>query len=254
MPCHLIPHHSHLNGSMKKLLLFLLLASLVSKKVNAQTETDFQLWMNYALTVRVNDKLSFGGDAGLRGLISNDAWNQILIRPTVTYRFNRTFSAAGAIALFSTYFREDNNVHEFRIHQDFNASWPDFGVLRLFYRLRIEQRFFFYSRLEDQFKVRVRYLIGAESQDIKFANTKRSFYFQFIFEGFKTLFDESAYEVFIHNTRTHAAYGHRISPKFRYELHYIWQKSRRFSDEGLELSQNIFRIRIFHRIPFKKEG
>ena len=49
-------------------------------------DVDHQLWINYSLTVPVTTNLSYGGDVGLRGLISNEEWNQFLIRPTVTYR------------------------------------------------------------------------------------------------------------------------------------------------------------------------
>ena len=115
--------------------------------------------------------------------------------------------------------------------------------------MRIEQRFFFYEeQLPNEFKVRVRYLAGAETADILLFGSKRPIYFQGIIEGFNTVGAESAVEVFINQLRIHGAFGHRISSKFRYELHYIAQKSRAFSDEGLQISQNIYRIRLFHRL------
>jgi len=197
--------------------------------------------------------LSYGGDVGFRGFISNKDWNQILIRPTVTYRFNYTFSADGAIAWFGTFNEGVDNINEFRIHQDFSAKWPDFGFIEFFYRLRIEQRWFFYDTLPNEFNVRTRYLIGVESADINIFGPEKPIYFQVIFEGFKTLGDESAYDVFINQSRFHVALGQRISNRFRYELHYIRQKSREFSDDGLNLSQNIFRIRTFYTIPWKED-
>ncbi len=214
-------------------------------------DVDNQLWINYALTVPVSTNFSYGGDIGVRGLVSNQDWNQLLIRPTATYRFNQTVGVAGAVALFSTFNRDVKNLYEFRIHQDLNIRGPDLSVLSLFYRLRIEERFFFYENLPNDFNVRVRYLIGIESQDFTFLGSKRPIYFQAIWEGFKTLGDESAYQIFINSVRIHFAFGHRISNKFRYELHYITQRSRQFSDSGLETTQNIYRIRLFHRIDKK---
>ena len=231
-------------------LFILLLCSTVSVK-GQDNEIDNQLWINYALNIRASQKFSYGGDTGIRGLISNRDWNQILIRPTATYRFNYTFSAAGAIAWFGTFNRDVSNINEFRIHQDFNIKWPDFGFVEFFYRLRVEQRWFFYETLPNDFNIRIRYLIGAESKDFNFFGPKVPVYFQVIFEGFKTLNDESAIDVFINQTRLHFAYGQRISPRFRYEFHYIRQGSREFVDEGLQISQNIFRIRTFHTIPLK---
>lgn len=211
-------------------------------------DVDNQLWINYTLTVPASTNFSYGGDVGVRGLVSNQDWNQILIRPTATYRFNQTIRVAGAVALFSTFNRDVKNLYEFRIHQDLNIRWPDLSVLSIFYRLRIEERFFFYENLPNDFNVRVRYLIGIESQDFTFLGSKRPIYFQAIWEGFKTLGDESAYQIFINSVRIHFAFGHRISNKFRYELHYINQRSRQFSDSGLQTTQNIFRIRLFQRI------
>ena len=95
---------------------------------------------------------------------------------------------------------------------------------------------------------RIRYLIGVESQDFTFLGPKRPIYFLAMYEGFKTVGDESAYQLFISQVRIDLAFGHRISSKFRYEFHYIIQRAREFSDSGLETSQNIFRIRLFHRI------
>jgi len=52
------------------LILLLILLSSINLKGQEET-TDFQFWLNYALTVQINNKLSYGGDAGFRGFISN---------------------------------------------------------------------------------------------------------------------------------------------------------------------------------------
>ncbi len=212
-------------------------------------DVDHQFWLNYALTVPINKNLSYGGDLGLRGFGSNTEWNQVLIRPTVTYRFKYPFGVAVAVAWFRTVNRDDFNVNEFRIHQDFNLKWPDLGFLELFYRVRVEERLFYYEEIiPNSFNVRIRGLVGIESQDFTWFGKKRPIYFQAIYEGFKTVGDESAYEVFVNQVRIHLAFGHRISKGFRYELHYIAQRSRLYSDTGLQTTQNIYRIRLYHRL------
>ena len=215
-----------------------------------------QLWFNYALSIRPNTSWSYGGDVGVRGLVSNEDWNQVLIRPTVSYRFSQIFGVSGAVAVFhSINDGPDNDNTEFRIHQDFNINWPDINILRLFYRLRVEQRWFTYQleAIPNEFNVRVRYLIGAESADIFLFGSKRPIYFQAILEGFKNLSDDEALEVFVNRTRTHFAFGHRISDKFLYEFHYINQESRRLSGDGFKTTENIFRLRTFHRIRYKEK-
>ena len=217
------------------------------------TEIDRQVWMNYSMTVPVSEHFSFGGDAGYRWDISGFNWNQILIRPTANYRFNSTFRVAGALALFQTFNRNSNNLSEFRIHQDFNVNWPDFGVVRFFFRFRAEQRFFYYQNLPNAFNIRLRLLGGAQTRDLTFLGDKRPIYFKILFEGFVTLNRDRATEIFINNTRTHFAFGHRLSRAWRYEVHYIRQGSRLLSSDGFKISQDVFRLRVFHTL-FEKES
>ena len=235
------------------LLLVILYATSKENVVFAQG-ADNQLWINYAVTIPINKKWSYGGDVGLRGFISNYDWNQILIRPTVTYRINSIFSVSAAIALFSTFNKNMGNVNEFRIHQDVNARWPETAFGDFFFRVRIEQRFFFFedNQIDNRFNVRLRGLAGYESPDFRPFQSKRPIYFQVMYEGFVTP-EGNASEVFVNQTRFDLAFGHRISDYFRYELHYIRQSSRLFAEDGLDLAQNILRIRFFHRIKGKSE-
>ena len=207
-----------------------------------------QLWLNYTLNVKTDSDFSYGGDVGLRGVITDRDWTQFLIRPAATYKINKTFSVAGAVAVFQTFNREGYNLAEFRTHQDFNARWPRLTTFSIYYRVRIEQRWFFYQNFPNDFDVRGRLLVGAQSKDFTWLGEKIPIYFHVIYEGFKTLTNESAVEFFVNQTRLHFAFGQRISDKFRYELHYIWQSSRQYSEDGLQTSQNVFRIRVFHTI------
>jgi len=221
--------------------------SLVCNLSGRSQDVDNQLWINYALTVPVTKNLSYGGDIGFRGFISNYEWNQVLVRPAITYRFNQVFAVAGAVAWFRTVNRDNFNVNEFRIHQDFNLKWPDFGFLELFYRVRVEERLFYYEEIiPNSFNVRIRGLVGIESQDFTWFGKKRPIYFQAIYEGFKNAGKDDAYELFVNQVRLHFAFGHRLTKGFRYELHYIAQRSRLFSDIGLETTQNVYRIRLYH--------
>ncbi len=239
---------------MKRLQIYLLftvfaLTEICEKDHAYAQEVDNQFWINYAVSIPINNKWSYGGDMGLRGFISNYDWNQILIRPNVTYRINNTFGVSPAIAWFSTINKGGGNVNEFRIHQDVTAKWPDLGFMEFFYRVRLEQRFFFFEdeQIENRFNLRLRGLIGLETADIRLGNSKRPIYFQSIFEGFTTV-EQSAEEVFVNQTRFHLAFGHRLSNTFRYEIHYIRQGSRLSAEDGINISQNIYRLRFFHRI------
>ena len=215
-------------------------------------DVDHQLWMNYALTVPINEEWTYGGDVGIRGLFSNYDWNQILIRPNVNYRINYVFSVSPAIGWFGTFNRSVGNLSELRFHQDFNVKWPDLGFAEFFYRLRVEQRWFFYQdpEIKNAFNWRFRALIGIETADIKLFGPTRPIYFQVLLEGFSSM-EENAPEIFVDQARLHFAIGHRISQNLRYELYYIRQGSRLFARDGIDVSQNLYRLRLFHRLAKK---
>jgi len=229
-------------------LLFLGITLLSNPQLIAQ-DLDNQLWINYALKVPVNDRLSWGGDAGVRGAFTNLDWHQALIRPAVNYQIKESVGVSGALAWFGTFINESISINELRFHQELNAKWPDLDVVHLFYRIRVEERFFFYQRdIPNEFRVRLRGLVGVRTQDLNWFGPKRPIYFESMFEGFKTIKDEEALEILINQARLYAAFGHRISKNFRYELHYIYQGSTLFTGEGPNSSQNIFRIRLLHNL------
>ncbi|MFZ9030988.1 MAG: DUF2490 domain-containing protein [Robiginitalea sp.] len=211
-------------------------------------ESDTEIWVNYSLKVPTTEKVSYGGDMGYRRIIKQGSARQYLIRPTLTYSFNEIFAVAGAVAWFRTYSDNTPNLNELRIQQDFNVRWPDLGFARLFFRARLEQRFFFYKNLPDDFDLRARFLGGAQTKDLTFLGERRPIYFKSLFEGFWTVTAEKASEFLINNTRFHLAFGHRLSKAWRYEIHYIHQSSRFITTEGSKVRQDIFRLRVFHTL------
>jgi hypothetical protein len=220
---------------------------------NAQ-EVDNQLWFNYALTIKTQKPWSYGGDVGLRGFISNRDFNQILVRPTVSYKANRTFRLSAAVAYFATFNVYEYNIGEFRLHQEISIKWPTFNNFYLFWRVRLDERWFFYENLPNNFNVRGRLLGGIQTRDLHPFKMKRAIYLQAMYEGFQTFDNQGAVEFFINNARIQAALGYRLSNSWRFEIRYIWQQSRFLESEGLQTSQHILRIRAFHTITSKKRN
>lgn len=236
----------------KRFVLLIILFSLF--ELQAQDE-DNQLWLNYSMSAPLNEKWTVGGDAGVRGLVSNSEWNQVLIRPSVTYTLSKRSKLAGAIGLFSTFNKADSlDVTELRLHQQFKFNGPDFRWFLTFWRVRVEERFFFYRDRPDRFSWRGRLLGGLQTLDFNFFG-KRGLpsYFQFTIEGFLNLTNTNFEELFVNNFRTDFAFGQRLSNKWRYELHYIRQSSRLGSQDGFRVAQNVFRLRVFYKIPLKKQ-
>ena len=238
----------HFTSRIDARFLFLFVFSLIRPNLFAQ-EDNFLLWMNYAVKVPVNEKISWGGDVGVRGLGTTLDLSQLLIRPAVTYELKESASISGAVAWFGTYNRGTYALSELRFHQDLNATWPYLKSVHFFYRLRVEERFFFCtSDIPNAFRVRLRALMGVQTKDLTWLGTKRPIYFQSMLEGFKTIDRVEALEVFINQARFYAAFGHKISERFRYEIHYIHQGSTLFTSDGIETTQNIIRLRLLHNL------
>ena len=217
---------------------------------NAQKEgKEHQLWSDYFITYHKSSKWSFGGDLGVRGFISNYNWNQYYIRPAITFKPKYGLTITGGVAYFHTNNKSAPNLNEWRGHEQVKFKWPDFGVIELFYRLRLEQRFYKYSYdLPNEYDNRLRLLIGLETMDFNWLGTKSPLYFSGTIEGFKPLEEENSSETFINQFRLDFAFVHRISKSFRYEVHYIAQQSKLFQRDGSEAQQNILRIRFIHNI------
>lgn len=238
---------------MKKLFTIALSALLglsVSFPCVAQQQgdnVDFQTWSDITLSYFLSQKLSIGGDAGLRGVISARDWNLFYIRPSINYRFSGVFRVTGGIGTFNTFNKEFSNSYELRFFQDAHIAWPDIGWVDFYHRFRLEERFFFYQTLDSDFSARARYLFRARTINFKLIGNKKGYYLKAMWEVFVPL-GNSAAELFVNNQRWYAALGFQPSDRFRYELHYIWQKSREFEDDGFRSTENIFRIRVFYTI------
>jgi hypothetical protein len=238
---------------MKKtvsIILFILVSlfkSQISKGQIHNNRVDFQTWTDITLTYFKSQKFSFGGDAGLRGIVSSKDWNLFYIRPAIHYSFTPTFKLSGGVGSFNTFNKTLSNISEIRIFQDAHISWPDIGWVDFYHRLRLEERFFFYQSLENEVSLRGRYLIRARTMNFKFIGQKKMYYIKAMWEAFLPI-GESATELFIHNQRWYAALGFQPSNRMRYEIFYIWQKSREFKDDGFSTSENILRIRFFYTL------
>jgi len=217
---------------------------LITNGYSQSDSTVTQIWWDATLTHQFTPKLSVGGDFGYRG-VASEGWDMLMIRPMVRYRFKPSLNVVGGVGSFNTFGDLEGNTYEFRLFQDFNARWPDLPYVQFFHRIRFEQRFFYHEKFENESQYRSRYLIGAESDDFAVFSKKRTFYLQTMWEGFFKL-GGGASERFVNNQRAHAAFGHRFSVKFRYELHYIWQKSRSFSHDGFKTTENIIRLRFYY--------
>lgn len=236
-----------------KIPFFLMFCGPILPTMAQNNATDNQLWIDYNQTHVVTNKLFIKAALGARGIISNYDWNQFYLRPAISYRPVFAFEFSGSLGYYKTVNKQSPDVSEYRLHEQLKINWPDLGVIKLFYRVRLEQRFFKYSSgLDDTFNNRLRLLFGIESQDFTWISSQMPIYFQGSIEGFNLLAIETSAETFINQVRINIAIGQRVNTALRYELHYLVQQSTLFSKDGTDGYQNIFRLRLFHSFHSKK--
>jgi hypothetical protein len=236
---------------VKQYLIFIFL--LWYYNLSAQVETvGIQLWTDYNIKIPVSDKFGYGGDVGFRRFVTNYDWNQIYIRPRVTYRLTPDLQLAGGVAYFRTNFQNENRINEFRMFQDFVLVGPNLNYIIFSWRLRFEERFFNFKNLPNDWYIRARYMAIIGSKDIKIA--RENFYLQAMFEGFKPIIKQASNEIFIDQIRIMGIVGHRVNPYWRYELHYMLQNTRQFSENGFVANNHIIRIRVFHTLIKKDKN
>lgn len=211
---------------------------------------DIQIWSDITLTYFKSHKLSFGGDAGLRFSVDNKDWGLFYLRPTLHYSINPKIRLSGGIASFNTLNKAIFNTYELRLFQDAQISWPDIKWVDFYHRFRFEQRFFFYDKIENDISIRGRYLIGVKTANFNLLGKKKKFYVETMWEAFIP-FGEGSAERFVNNQRWYVALVYNPSERLRYEIFYIWQKSRRFFEDGFKTTENIIRFRIFYMKKLK---
>ena len=232
--------------------IFLPIALCSWSGVRAQSDNiDFQTWSDFTYTYNLKNKASIGADIGMRGLVSKNEWNQFYLRPTYKYFFNRAIHAAGGVAIFTTVSDILENTTEFRIFQEVKFGWPSLAFAEFSHRIRFEQRFFTYQEdpqlsieIPNDYKSRTRYKLNIESIDIHLGDKNKPIYFVASWEWFYD-FNNAAIEQFVNNQRFLGGLGQRLTPRFKYEIQYIFQNSNRFSDEGVKTTEHILRVRLF---------
>lgn len=231
----------------------LLVGLITSHRGHCQnaTHSDFQAWTDITLIHHFSQKWSYNGDMGLRGIISDRNWNLIYLRPTIRWRITPSFDMRSGISLFQTWNKDYADQTELRFHQEANLNWPYLAGFIFKHMIRFEERFFFNQGIENDFSARFRYRPWMETPDFKLFGIKSPFYCIASIDLFFPL-GESATELFVNNYRLIAGLGNRISEKLKIELHYFWQRSKAFTDEGFQTSENVLRLRFFLHLNEQK--
>lgn len=231
---------------MRKIALILLLILIYFNKVQAQSNSNFQVWTDFTSSVKLNEKWKTGGDIGYR--IEPSTNDQIVyIRPAIKYSFNDLLNFSVGVANFNTIRSNIFNTTEFRTFQFVVLKWPNIGGFRFKHRIGLEQRFFYIENLEfDNFAHRARYYLEVKSPKFNLFSLSTPFYLLGNFELLKDVNKNDVASLFDHNRFT-IGIGSAIGDKFSTEVRY---KLISFIDPVLKSyvrEVNVLRVRFYYQ-------
>ena len=213
-----------------------------------EDEIDSQTWMDFRTIYDINEKWTYDGNYGLRGIISGQDWRRYYIHPSVIYYYKINLRVRGGIRFIFTEEYTAVNSFEIRPWQGVSMNWPQTSYFTINHYFRLEERFTFYSgETSSDFALRFRYRIQAKTPTITITAINQKIYFLANYELFANIGD-AVVEKYVNRRRISFAMGVYIANAWWFELHYALQGSRRNSEEGYKTNEHIYRFRLRFKI------
>ena len=234
-------------GQRSRLGLILLGVVTLTTASAAQEQSDsaeFETWTDIATIYRINEKLRYDGDYGIRSWLTTRGFRQSYVRPSVRYRVKRWFLVHGGVAWFHTFIDDADDIDELRPWVGFRLLGPRPKKFVFSHYFRAELRAF--DRGGDigwDTGGRARYQLQVTSPRFKIGRAEK-FYALTFFELFKN-FGTSLEGLQVAQFRFDLGLGKQINRGLRLEANYLFQKVA-IEGTGLEPSDHILRIRLFY--------
>jgi hypothetical protein len=226
----------------------------------ASAQTTTQLWGNLTFNWVKNDRLAYELDFEPKALLAppegEPDWRNLDVTPNVEYSLRPWLDLVADTTIGWTLQTDDVNSTE--LTPRLGARFHLFSRARQFRMVeqaprrrtvvrdlvRIESRNFFYSgdTASDstvRFRNRLEFLMPLNKERI---TDDGAHYVLTDWEWFVPLDD--AEERFANRQRIRAGFGYRRNFNWRYELLYIWTRSRNTIDEAFSTNENIIDIRV----------
>jgi len=132
-----------------------------------EDDTEFQTWMDFRTIYDINEKFTYDGNYGIRGLLSSEDWRRYYINPSIIYYHKVNLRYRGGLRIIFTEEYSTVNSFELRPWQGFSLNWPQTSYLTINNYLRMEERITFYSNeYSTDFALRFRYRIQVKTPTI----------------------------------------------------------------------------------------
>ena len=229
----------------------------------AAAQTNGQLWGNITLDWVRSEKLTYELDLEPKVLVvapsTEPGWRNLDVTPNVEYAARPWLDLIGELGTGFTHQTDDVNSIEvtpragIRLHL-LSRDQPRVIHVRelpprrrvvIRDRLLVESRNTFYTGAGSgrdstvRFRNRLEFLVSLNKATLAEDGAR---YFMADWEWFVPLDDPT--ERFANRQRIRTGLGHRRNVRWRFELLYIWSRSRDTTDEGFKTADNIINLRL----------
>lgn len=238
----------------KHVILFLLLLVTTVSFSQKNVSHNNLVWVGDFTKARLNDKWSIYFDFGYRRTEWLNKCSQALVRPGITYHFNKTVSATAGVAYFShytaTYIRPEGRGWQQLLFCE------TYGRVKVNHRLRAEQRFFqkvISSQLVDDYNYnnRFRYQLNAQVPINKKQIEDKTVYFSIADEVFINSGKEIRNNYFDQN-RLAFGLGYKLNEGLNILVSYTSIFVQRPKVDAFE-DNNVLVINIYHNLDFGRK-
>jgi len=208
--------------------------------------SEFHTWWDIATIYNFDDRFRYDGDYGTRGLLTDDYWTLVYLRPSVRYRDRSWLSLHGGAALFYNFLEGEADLPELRPWLGARFVWPRLNGFVFSHYFRLELRAFYIS--EDSrwnVSLRPRYQLAMTSPDFAIG-TADAFYILVSAELFEDL-SSSDNTTIGDRFRFNLGMGKKVTSTLRMELNYVFHTVRLSDARGdFDFDDHVVRLRLFY--------
>jgi len=226
------------------LLSLILLTSALHCAAQSSGSNLGEVWFDASKYFPINNSLSLGGDAGIRGFVTEEDYAAIYIRPSFDYRFSDQVSLHGGVGMFYAFQDGPFDVGEVRPWGGVKLRWPAFRSIYLENYSRAEGRFLLVRETDERFSVlRLRHRIGTVLPIGDMTPGGKGFYLPVSFEVFFPAAGDNVAR-FINQTRFTVGIGYQLTSGWRLEISYNWIQFKTDARDEFVTTAHMIRIQI----------
>ena len=233
-------------------LLILILILIIPNRGNAQLGDfkEFHTWTDVATIYFFDPNLRYDGDYGLRGVLTDENWTLLYLRPSVRYSEWNWMQLHGGAALFYNFLRNVPDLPEMRPWVGLRFIWPRIEGFAFSHYFRGEYRAFYYKEEKNwEAYFRGRYQFQISNNNFSIGDLKGFVALASIelFEDMSSLVDG----IFGDRYRFNFGFGKRVIPNLRIDINYVFHKLN--IGGQLESDDHIIRTRFFYNFNWPQD-